>query len=230
MNIRCFAVVIGVIFISIFSSFNTVQAHRPIFVDSSPSLADPVEIIDPEVSWAIYGQLEEGEVDYFRFTVPSGGIEFYAQMTVPKRGGEQEFVQWFAIIGTELSLDDSISVELPYEHGAVLVPPEDAHEEFFEPFTQTQYLLCQNARKQLLPGVYYLAVFHPDDDTGKYSLTVGEREVWGWRDLLRFPGIWLRVRLWYNTGQTISLLISIIVIGFMLVFFSLSAGNMIFGG
>lgn len=186
------------------------SAHRPIFVDDHPG--DPtnaLEIPDPDISWAIYAALSTDDVHFYRFEVPSRGLEFSAQMTLPARHEYRGFDPWFALIGPELPQDSSVPFQLSVDHGALLAPAARIEEEFFEPFTQTRYLLRQKIDVKLTPGTHFIAVFHPDGKEGRYALTVGKRETWGWSDLLRFPSMWLRVRWWYSESQTLILLVAL---------------------
>ncbi|MCA1552877.1 MAG: hypothetical protein LC737_00715, partial [Chloroflexi bacterium] len=45
-------------------------------------------------------------------------------------------------------------------------------------------------------GTYTVAVFNTRGEVGKYVLAIGEREQFGWRDLLDFPRTHATVREW----------------------------------
>ena len=102
---------------------------------------------------------------------------------------------------------DQFPFEKPQGTGAIVVPWEDK-EVFFEPFTQTRYFMAQEFRRNLQAGTWWLAVYSPQGQGGKYTLAVGESERWGWRDLFAFPGMWFRTRWWYNPGQTIAMMLA----------------------
>lgn len=182
------------------------SAHRPIFVDEQPTdPTDALQIPDPDISWAIYAELASGDAHFYRFVVPEPGLEFFAQMTVPARQEYRNFDPWFALVGPDLPRDISMPARLPMDYGALLAPAGGVKGEFFEPFTQTRYILRQKMQEELEVGTHYLVVFHPDGEQGRYALTVGEREAWAWADLLAFPAMWLRVRWWYSEEQTVVL-------------------------
>jgi len=210
------AFIVVIIVVSVPSS---AQAHRPIFAYEQPtSLEDPVEIIDPEVSWAIYSKLQTDEADYYRFEVPPDSSDFFAQIIIPKREEFFNFDPSFALIGANLSDDGPVPFEMPSEWGILLAPASDVQETFFEPFTQTSYLMRQEINRKLKEGIYYLVVYHTDNREGKYTLTVGEREVWEWRDLFRFPLIWMKVRMWYDPIQTVAIIVLVpVMIGGIIV-------------
>lgn len=184
-----------------------VGAHRPLFVEQETSIEQPEIIPDPDVSWAVYAELEPGEdVDYYQFTVPEGGLEFFTQLLVPHRREFADFQPTVALIGAGLpSIESEVPFAVPQDTGAVTIPWQDK-EIFFEPFTQTRYYMAQEFRKHLEAGTWYLAVYHPQGDGGKYTLAVGEREDWAWQDIFAFPGMWFRTRWWYSPGQTIAIL------------------------
>ncbi len=222
LAVVCFVVGASLLFGS------TAGAHRPIFSDGqNTSLEDAVHISDPLVSWALYGELTEGDTHYYRFEGVDEAIGFFAQMTTPKRDVHAYFDPWFALIGSGLPMQHSPPFSLPKGKGALLVPATEVQDQFFEPFTQTTYLLRQKVTRDLEPGFYYIAVFHPDDEEGKYSLTVGQREEWSWRDALEFPIIWFRVRIWYNPEQTYVLLAAALLLGLVAVYWFVARRRLI---
>lgn len=183
-----------------------VVAHRPIFVELPNNRQEDAQPIpNPAVSWAIYAELGPNEVHWYWFDVPPAGQEIFVQMTVPNRSGHRGFDPWFALVGEAFPAQQGLPFALPRGMGADVAAGAGA-EDFFEPFTQTRYLLRQEYRRNLAGGSYYIAVYHPQGKQGKYALTVGEQEDWDWHDLLRFPLIWLRVRWWYSPAQTVAVI------------------------
>ncbi|HPZ90683.1 MAG TPA: hypothetical protein PLL81_04935 [Bacillota bacterium] len=181
-----------------------VCAHRPVF----PQAREPYDIPDPAISLAIYRELGAGQVDYFRFSVPRQGMEFACQLMVPARSRSKDFRPVLVLIGPGLpDPGPEIPVAVPPGLGAEAEEWWDGGK-FFEPFTQTSYRMGPKVRRHLPAGEWQLAVYHPPGTGGKYTLAVGERESWGWRDLLRFPGLWLRIRWWYNPGQTVAAILA----------------------
>jgi hypothetical protein len=78
--------------------------------------------------------------------------------------------------------------------------------DFFEPFTQTKYWGRQQIDLSLpANGAYYLLVWQPDGQPGKYVLDTGYEEVFQLADLIRFPVWWLRVHIFFGHGPVLAL-------------------------
>jgi len=166
-------------------------------------------IPDPDISWAIYSELGAGEVQYYEFDVPAGGLDFFAQLLVPTRPQYKLFRPTMALIGPDLpglSATD-YPFDIPAESGAVILPWQEK-EVFFEPFTQTRYYMAQELRRAVPEGKWWLAVYHDEGKEGKYTLAVGEKEEWGLKDIIAFPSMWFNTRWWYSPGQTIALILA----------------------
>jgi hypothetical protein len=84
--------------------------------------------------------------------------------------------------------------------GGLVLPGQDQGQ-FFEAFTQTRYWTRQALDINLpLEGVYYLVVWNPSGETGKYVLDSGTREVFSASDLFRMPVWWIETRLYFDQG------------------------------
>lgn len=180
-----------------------VAAHRPLFVPGDNTTPEEaVEVQDPAISWAIYSELAQGEVHYYRLELAEE-TEIFAQITSP---ANNPFKPTLTLLGTGLPDADGLPLTIPPGMGAISLETGDFIDSHFEPFTQTRYLLGPELRERLAPGSYYLAVWHPEGQPGRYALAVGEEEVWTWRDIVKFPGMWFRARWWYSPGQTVAVL------------------------
>lgn len=193
-----------------------VCAHRPIFVVDS----DPVKLANPDISWAIYSDLEGGEVDYYQFQVSEQGLDFFTQLLVPTRKEYEDFRPTVALIGPGLpsAPNQELPFTIPQGSGAIVLPWQQK-QVFFEPFTQTRYYMAEEMRRNLSPGTWRLAVYHPQNQGGKYTLTVGEREEWSWKDILSFPVMWFKTRWWYSPGQTIAIMLAGITLLALVIWF-----------
>ncbi|MTI95856.1 MAG: hypothetical protein FH749_10295 [Firmicutes bacterium] len=192
-------------------------AHRPIFAVENSCPSEAIAINDPLISWAIYAELTPGAVDYYTFTAEEQ-LDFYAQMTIPTLKPETGFAPAFALVGPGLGEAPPDFPGAVFQgHGVEVFLPTQIQRTFFEPFTQTRYWIRQEQRITLGPGDYYLLVYNPEAEGGRYTLAVGEEEAWTWRDLLAFPQLWLRVRWWYNPFQTVAILVGLgIIIGLVI--------------
>jgi hypothetical protein len=103
-------------------------------------------------------------------------------------------------IATPLSLmDASVPGELDLQNLGGVVKKSLRTEDFYEPFTQTSYWGRQEIELNLPEtGTYYLIVWNPDGEAGKYVLDTGTAEVFGPADLLRFPIWWLSTRVYFE--------------------------------
>lgn len=198
-----------ILFILLFTSV-TVYAHKPIFVGNDINSLNKAKVIEkPQISWAIYSELtNENEIDFYKIEELKG-TEIFIQMTIPKIKGLEEFSPTVVILGKGLPLDkQNLPFDIPEGYGAKIIESTSVKREFFEPFTQTRYLIRQEDTIELKhSGKYYIAVYDTNNQTGKYTLAIGKEEDFEITDILKFPYTWLKVRLWYNSVQTMLILI-----------------------
>lgn len=175
-----------------------VCAHKYVEVHRGATKANPVEIPDPQVSYAAYGNLtEEGQVDYFRFRAAEGDT-IIAEILIPSIPRLDGFAPALSLIAPD---DDDPTTTKLWVGGD--------RETFFEPFTQTRY-----ARRQQLEvtapvdGEYYLAVHSPEGQTGKYVLSIGEKDVFSGDDVITLPYVWWKVRMFVEQqASTVAIVI-----------------------
>ena len=135
-------------------------AHLPRLVGEE----EVVEIKDPEVSQAFYGQLPGEPVLY----------EIYAR---------EDFLLYVSLLVPDLpDIKTDISAlvtrinEVGEEHLSLLEGEKHPWEEFYEPFAGDHYLEGPEFEKEVPQGTYLIEVFSPQN-TGKYVLSVGKQEV-----------------------------------------------------
>ncbi len=115
-----------------------------------------------------------------------------------------------------------MGVQVPATHGVII--ESNRSDVFYEPFTQTSYWGRQNLDLTLPEtGRYYLVIWNPNGERGKYVLDSGKDEVFSPTDIFRFPIWWIETRAYF--GQTSSL-IAVLTVGVLLI--SLVAGTIIF--
>ncbi len=205
--------VIVVIFLLTFTSL--IYAHKPIFNDGTNiSINESIKIDNPEISWAVYGELtHDSNVHYYKID-GKRGMDLYVQMTIPKIKDNEDFTPSIAILGKEFEKPEiEVPFEVPEGYGVKIIEPVEVKEEFFEPFTQTRYLMRQEETIKLENDApYYIVVYDNVKEEGKYTLTVGRKEEFKIKDILLFPLTWIRVRLWYNKFQTFLIIVLVITI------------------
>jgi hypothetical protein len=179
-------------------------AHRPIFVEprSNTARATAIKIGDPEISWAVYAQLSDaGEVNYYRFE-GKRGLRVRIETLVPHSESARAFGFDVALIGKGLDAA-RVPFALEASEGVIIAPDvgQDDTRVFDEHVTQTSYWKRQTLRAELpADGTYWIAVYDPRERTGKYVLSIGEREEWGADDLVSMPSIIARVREFVGLG------------------------------
>ena len=88
----------------------------------------------------------------------------------------------------------------PEDLGGVILATTTS-EDFFEPFTQTNYWGRQNFDIELpQTGTYYIVVWHPEGVPGKYVMDTGTAEVFGPGDIFNFPVWWVQVHVFFGHG------------------------------
>lgn len=199
-------------------NFNSIRAfaHIPVF-SKSININNAVSIKDPQVSYAVYGEIKErGQVDYIKFFAKQGD-PIYIEISVPNIDDNDKFTPSFALIAKGLpSYDRNVPFSIPDKFGYAIFNSYSNSDKSYEPFTQTSYIMRQKI-KMLAPntGEYYIAVYSPEKAVGKYCIAVGEKDRFKVLDIIMFPILWLKVKFWYNPLRAISILIvlSAIVMG-----------------
>jgi hypothetical protein len=171
------------------------MAHRPLWGEG-----DTVEIPNLTTSFAIYRDIETAEqIDYYTLEATAGD-DLYAGISIPAIRGLESYLVSVALVGPGLPEVDheALPAEHPQGLGALIFPSKTG-EDFFEPFTQTRYWGRQRIEMKLPEsGRYFLLIWNPAGETGKYVLDVGRDEIFSLGDILRFPVWWLRVHAFFE--------------------------------
>lgn len=173
------------------------------------TIQNAIEIKDPQVSYAIYGNLKgEGRVDYIRYFAKKGD-PIYIELAVPSFKDEENFMPSFAVIGEGMPANTgSAPFTVPEGCGFMIFNSERKYGTYFETYTQTTYTVRQEVRmKSPASGEYYLAVYSPEGSDGKYLLAIGEEDKFDIFDLLVFPYMWLKVKYWFSPIRAISIVL-----------------------
>lgn len=196
---------------------NTTVAHQAIFIKNPiDTIDESFKLTNIEESQAIYSQLKkDNDVNIFRFS-GKAGQQFYTQLMVPNIDGNRELLLNLVITGpfTEANYLEQYTPVFGRSLRGYVIAPGNNRKRFFEPFTQTSYLKKQQFSIELpADGTYYILVYSPVGQRGKYVIAVGEKEKFGVRDLLQYPTTWFRVNYWFNPLRpfTILLLVGLVV-------------------
>jgi hypothetical protein len=158
------------------------SAHQPYFEGDDWTARKPYTVKDPTISTALYATLDRcDDVDYVTFTGKQGQ-SILVGVTIPQIEGQDEFAPTVAVMGPGLPKTAlPAQVTTPRRAGAVLLAPTPSPAPtFFEPFSHTSYWERQEELVTLpTDGRYVVAVWHEAGATGRYTLVVGQREVFG---------------------------------------------------
>ena len=179
------------IFLILFLLINfNVFAHQPKLVNYSPSKDNPYEVINPEISKAYYSELT-GDPHYYRINNDKEFL-FYTSILSPKKSDTH----------IEFSLD-------VLDENNKLIYQADGSDfnwtAWYEPYARDWYWkgpeigtdIGKEFKKSFsIDGGTYTIKVYNNDNTGHYSLAVGEAEFFGaniWEQILTWTPILLYI-------------------------------------
>mgnify|MGYP003305604783 FL=1 len=220
---------IVVLFLLVFCMFfhvDTVDAHQLIFSDGNNiTIENALYIPDPQISWAMYGELENN-VLFYKFEADQRE-PLYASLVIPTLNGLENFSPSLAIITQQQNIamisshtgekNTDVPFALPDGYQAIVFDYDGKSTDnvFYEPFTQVNYWERQEIRTESInPGTYYLAVFDTTEN-GKFTLAVGEIEDFSKANFFdSFVRAWFETKIFFNDYLTAVISIIIVVIVF----------------
>jgi hypothetical protein len=173
-----------------------VSAHRPDW----GAAGNQITIDNLQTSFAFYRGLTGSEdVDVYTINAHAGD-HLHAGINIPAIAGLNQYTVTVAVTGP--GLPPANQGDLPAAYADVtgaLVFHSKIGQDFFEPFTQTNYWGRQRIELNLpRSGVYHLLVWNPDGLPGKYVMDTGETEVFGPADVFNFPIWWYQVHTFFG--------------------------------
>lgn len=199
----------GLLLLSLIVPAATVSAHKPIWGEENGT----IEIPDLVTSYAFYRDLPSGKVDAYYFAGKEGQ-QFSFGVQIPDLKDLQNYEVTVALFGP--GLPEADETQLPPDHPedlGALIFPSIITDNFFEAFTQTNYLGRQKISTTLpADGDYYLIVWQPDGLAGKYVLDTGRAENFTPGDLFLFPIWWIQVRVYFGQGPTLLAIASVFLL------------------
>jgi hypothetical protein len=159
-------------------------AHQPYCEYADLTLTSPWQVPDATISYAYFGNLyPEPDVDYFAFEA-SAGQSVLLSLSIPAIDGQEDFAPVMAVfgpgLGTDILADLPERVSVPEGQSGMMVPLGDEPEYWYEPFGGRYYWNWENyffdapAR-----ATYTVALWHPEQQLGRYSFVIGSREKFG---------------------------------------------------
>jgi len=173
----------------IFFHFSAAHAHRPIFTDEKGiDQETAVKISEPDVSQVIYRYLSDETQLLWLAIDAKKDFELFVQIGIPVIDRLKNFRPSFVILGPGLP-EDSMPFSIPENIGGkeystlAIKKPKFFHEHF----TKTDSWILRSEKIKLpKSGRYYVVVYSPLKDTGKFWVSVGQKEKFGFWDLFRF--------------------------------------------
>ena len=186
-------------------STNQAFGHKLISHDDSHRNFESALVIpDHKISWAIYDNLGVNEAKFYTFEAKKGD-SFYASIVIPKIQGLENYAPTLVL----MSEDNVATQKIIYED-------EFPGNEFYEPFGQVTYWERQELRTEIPhDGTYFIVVTDEKNQSGKYSLAVGEIEDFSGENMFTLlPKAWLDTKLFVNDYNSI---VTVFVIAFVLI-------------
>lgn len=180
-----------------------VSAHQPIISEGSK-----VSIEDPEVSKAYYGKLEGSAHTY---SISSDKpFSLYVNILVPDIAGQKKDVSVVIIRNGDVE-------------AAPVTLNGNAFEwkKFFEPFGSDSYWMGPEYRENVEPGLYEIIVSSKNQDS-KYSLAIGEKEQFSFRDVLNALSIIPKLKSNFFNESPIGFILSPFGFGLLITMFILA--------
>jgi hypothetical protein len=196
--------IIAAILAPVLLSSGVLLAHRPIAIGGTfdgPAAAVP--LADPDISQVVYGDLATARPSLWIAVDAAAGRDLYVQLGVPALGRLRAFRPQMAILGPGLPAL-ALPFEVPAGVGAILVVTSSVADGIFfhEPFTDTDSWVLGEATVHLSePGTYYVVVWSSSLVDGKAWVAVGQREAFGWSDILSLPQTIGAVRAFHEVGR-----------------------------
>jgi hypothetical protein len=170
-----------------------VLAHDPFIEDHDwGGFEEPFVVTDAAISYALYGYLDDDDVDVFQLDFAEAGELLRVEVLTPVCGEHYvDFQPQFVIVAPTDAVFEPLEVELPFdlpEETAILhasfdpalvaeATPEP-RTTFIEPFGGTAFYQGEKIDLEApTAGAYWIVVFNPDGISGDYTLATGYREV-----------------------------------------------------
>lgn len=199
------------------------SAHNAVFVDSLPhNTGQAIAFEQPDIDRVFYANLaNSATVDFYTFQGKQG-FSFRSKILIPRLPGLDKFHPALALFGPGLPKPDEVQTyeipfNLPQNEGLVTSEQDQSnnvksndtlYSHYDEPFTQSSYWVGQTLIRQLpQDGTYYLAVYSPQNQGGKYALETGNRDATSIKETLGFPVLWFRLKFWFDDALSAAMLV-----------------------
>ena len=165
-----------------------VFAHDPSIEEEDWGSFDaPYAVADATISYALYGYLDENDIDVFQLEFNKAGADLRVQLITPVCGEHYvSFYPDYIVVGPKADpqyTDLDLPFELPKDTGVVYAslpsraqhPTDEQRTTFVEQFGGTEYYDGDQLDLSIpVAGIYDVVVFA--DQTGDYTLATGYKE------------------------------------------------------
>jgi hypothetical protein len=178
-------------------------AHTPLNPSGEiHSLETAFEVPNPTKSWTLYRELHhEGEAEYYKIHLNVGDR---LKVSLYTKESKENFTPHLIIMGEGFMLADSLPgfIEVPEGYGANIVAPSMPEKPEYEPFTPASYYYLIDVDETLSKeGDYYLTIYDPNSEEGKYGIAIGYKEEFTLSEWLLIPFDVISIHEW--EGQSL---------------------------
>ncbi len=196
-----------------------VNAHVPVSVDGNYDISTALSVEKPTKSYVIYGDLHEaGEVAWYQLRM-NPGDRLVTSLMVP--GYNTPVPDMIVMSPQTASYSERLPppVSVPQGYVAEIIKGQPPHRAEYEPFTPAPVFEVASYSKEITaPGLYYLAVISPSDET-RYSIAIGYVEEFTPSEWLLVPLNEVSTHLW--EGQSIITILTpflaVVILGFVMI-------------
>ncbi len=204
-----------------------VAAHTPLNPrEEIHSLDTAFEISNPTKSWTLYRELHhEGEAEYFKLHLKSGE-RLRANLYIKEI--KENFSPNLIIISPDLFDTDLLPafIEIPEGLRTKLVESSLPEKRDYEPFTPASYYYLVDVELNISTEAdYYVVVYEPNLEEGKYGLAIGYKEEFTISEWLLIPFDVIGIHQW--EGQSLFLILSPLLLSLFFGFFLLAKKSLI---
>jgi len=214
-------VIFASLFVCLSFFITSALAHTPLNPgEEIHSLDTAFEVPNPTKSWTLYRELhDEGEAEYFKLHLK---VEERLRVSIYTKESNENFAPHLIIMGKDLPLASSLPsfIEIPKGFGASIVEPLAPDMLEYEPFTPTSYYYLIDVDQTISDeSDYYLAIYEPNSEEGKYGIAIGYKEEFTLAEWLLIPFDVIGIHEW--EGQSLILILAPLLVSLVLGLFLL---------
>lgn len=196
-----------------------VNAHVPVSIDGNYDIITALLVEKPTRSFVVYGDLHNaGDVAWYQLQM-NPGDRLVVSLMVP--GYNTPIPDMIVMSPGVTSYSEGFpkTVSVPQGYSADIIKGQPPHKAEYEPFTPAAVFEVASYSKEITgPGLYYLAVFSPADDT-RYSIATGYAEEFTPSEWIFVPLNVISTHLWERQSiiTILTPFLAVVVLGFVMI-------------